>query len=48
MKTNAARLLDQHNISYDLRDYEVDPNDLSAETVAAKSASRRIRFSKRS
>lgn len=36
MKTNAARLLDQHNISYDLRDYEVDPNDLSAETVAAK------------
>jgi Cys-tRNA(Pro)/Cys-tRNA(Cys) deacylase len=36
MKTNAARLLDQHNISYELRDYKVDPNNLSAETVAAK------------
>ena len=36
MKTNAARLLDQHQISYQLRDYNVDPNDLSAETVAAK------------
>jgi Cys-tRNA(Pro)/Cys-tRNA(Cys) deacylase len=36
MKTNAERLLDQHNISYELRDYKVDPNNLSAETVAAK------------
>jgi Cys-tRNA(Pro)/Cys-tRNA(Cys) deacylase len=36
MKTNAARLLDQHNIRYELRDYRVDPNDLSAESVAAK------------
>jgi Cys-tRNA(Pro)/Cys-tRNA(Cys) deacylase len=35
-KTNAVRLLDQLAISYELRDYEVDPNDLSAETVAAK------------
>src|SRR5215475_3715630 len=35
-KTNAARLLDQLNISYELREYEVDPNDLAAETVAAK------------
>lgn len=36
MKTNAARLLDTLGISYELRDYEVDPDDLSAESVAAK------------
>lgn len=36
MKTNAARLLDQLGIRYQLRDYEVDPDDLSAESVAAK------------
>jgi Cys-tRNA(Pro)/Cys-tRNA(Cys) deacylase len=35
-KTNAARLLDQLAIAYELREYEVDPNDLAAETVAAK------------
>ena len=35
-KTNAARILDQLGISYELRDYEVDPDDLAAETVAAK------------
>lgn len=35
-KTNAARLLDQLGIAYELREYEVDPNDLAAETVAAK------------
>jgi len=35
-KTNAARLLDQMGILYGLREYEVDPNDLAAETVAAK------------
>jgi len=35
-KTNAARLLDQLKIQYELREYEVDPDDLSAETVAAK------------
>ena len=35
-KTNAARLLDQLGIPYETRDYEVDPDDLSAETVAAK------------
>ncbi len=35
-KTNAARLLDQLGIHYDLRAYEVDENDLAAETVAAK------------
>lgn len=36
MKTNAARILDSLGIHYELRDYEVDPEDLSAETVAAK------------
>jgi Cys-tRNA(Pro)/Cys-tRNA(Cys) deacylase len=35
-KTNAARLLDQLGISYELREYEVDPEDLAAESVAAK------------
>lgn len=35
-KTNAARLLDQLNITYELREYAVDPDDLAAETVAAK------------
>lgn len=36
MKTNAARLLDSLGIPYELRDYEVDPDDLRAESVAAK------------
>lgn len=36
MKTNAARALDGLGIAYELRSYEVDPEDLSAETVAAK------------
>ena len=36
MKTNAVRLLDDLNIAYELREYDVDPEDLSAETVAAK------------
>ncbi|HWY58008.1 MAG TPA: Cys-tRNA(Pro) deacylase [Terriglobales bacterium] len=35
-KTNAVRLLDQLLISYELREYEVDPENLAAETVAAK------------
>ncbi len=35
-KTNACRILDQLGIKYETRDYEVDPNDLAAETVAAK------------
>lgn len=35
-KTNTARLLDQLGIRYELRSYEVDENDLAAETVAAK------------
>jgi Cys-tRNA(Pro)/Cys-tRNA(Cys) deacylase len=36
MKTNAVRLLDKLGIRYELRDYEVDPDDLDAKTVAAK------------
>ena len=36
MKTNAARLLDEAKIPYELREYEVDPDDLSAESVANK------------
>jgi Cys-tRNA(Pro)/Cys-tRNA(Cys) deacylase len=35
-KTNAARLLDRLGIRYELREYAVDPDDLTAETVAAK------------
>jgi Cys-tRNA(Pro)/Cys-tRNA(Cys) deacylase len=35
-KTNAARLLDQIGVRYELREYEVDPEDLAAEAVAAK------------
>ncbi len=36
MKTNAARLLDSLGIPYELREYEVDPDDLAAESVARK------------
>ena len=36
MKTNAVRILDALNIPYKLRDYEVDPDDLAAESVAEK------------
>ena len=36
VKTNAARVLDKLSLQYELREYEVDPNDLSAETVATK------------
>lgn len=36
MKTNAARVLDRLGVKYELREYEVDPEDLSAETVARK------------
>ena len=35
-KTNAARLLDQLGVPYEVREYEVDPDDLSAESVASK------------
>jgi len=36
MKTNAARLLDALGISYEIHKYEVDPDDLAAESVARK------------
>ncbi len=36
MKTNAARILDSLGVPYELRSYEVDPDDLSAERVAEK------------
>lgn len=35
-KTNAVRLLESLAIPFELREYEVDPEDLSAETVAAR------------
>ena len=36
VKTNAVRVLDGLGINYELREYKVNPEDLSAETVAAK------------
>ena len=36
MKTNAVRLLDSLNVAYEIREYEVDPEDLAAESVARK------------
>jgi Cys-tRNA(Pro)/Cys-tRNA(Cys) deacylase len=36
MKTNGARALDSLYIAYELRTYEVDPDDLSAIAVARK------------
>jgi Cys-tRNA(Pro)/Cys-tRNA(Cys) deacylase len=35
-KTNAIRLLDSHGVPYTLHPYEVDEDDLSAESVARK------------
>lgn len=35
-KTNAARILDNLNISYEIKEYKVDPDDLSAVNAAAK------------
>jgi Cys-tRNA(Pro)/Cys-tRNA(Cys) deacylase len=35
-KTNAARILDAAAVQYDLREYEVDEDDLSAPRVAEK------------
>jgi len=35
-KTNAARILDSLGIAYELRDYTVDPEDLTAISVAKK------------
>ncbi|MGP0065690.1 MAG: Cys-tRNA(Pro) deacylase [Isosphaeraceae bacterium] len=36
MKTNAVRQLDSLGVAYELRAYEVDPDDLAADTVARK------------
>ena len=36
MKTNGARFLESLGIPFELREYEVDPEDLSATTVAKK------------
>jgi Cys-tRNA(Pro)/Cys-tRNA(Cys) deacylase len=36
MKTNAVRILDGLGIAYELLPYEVDPNDLAAESTAVK------------
>jgi Cys-tRNA(Pro)/Cys-tRNA(Cys) deacylase len=35
-KTNACRILDDAGVAYELRSYDVDEDDLSAESVAAK------------
>jgi Cys-tRNA(Pro)/Cys-tRNA(Cys) deacylase len=35
-KTNAARFLDRLHLHYEMREYEVDESDLSAESVAQK------------
>lgn len=37
-KSNAVRLLDERKVPYELREYAVDPGDLSAESVAEKIA----------
>ena len=36
MKTNGARILESLGIAFEVREYEVDPEDLSALTVAKK------------
>ena len=36
MKTIAARILDQQKIAYELREYEVNEDELDAITVARK------------
>ncbi len=36
MKTNGARFLESLGIAFEMREYEVDPDDLSAITVAKK------------
>jgi Cys-tRNA(Pro)/Cys-tRNA(Cys) deacylase len=36
MKTNAVRALDRLGVRYELREYQVDPEALDAETVARK------------
>ena len=36
MKTNAVRLLEELGVAHELRAYDVDPDDLSAQSVADK------------
>lgn len=36
MKTNAVRILEESGVHFELRAYEVDPDNLRAESVAAK------------
>jgi Cys-tRNA(Pro)/Cys-tRNA(Cys) deacylase len=36
LKTNAVRLLEERGVRFELREYDVDPDDLTAETVADK------------
>lgn len=36
MKTNAVRVLEESGVPFELRTYAVDPDDLSAETVATR------------
>ncbi len=36
IKTNACRILDTLGVKYELREYQIDPDDLAAESVAAK------------
>ena len=36
MKTNAVRILEEMGIRFELREYDIDPDDLKAETVADK------------
>jgi Cys-tRNA(Pro)/Cys-tRNA(Cys) deacylase len=36
MKTNAARLLETLRVPHEIREYQVDPDDLTAGSVAAK------------
>jgi Cys-tRNA(Pro)/Cys-tRNA(Cys) deacylase len=36
MKTNAARMLESLGVPFEIREYEVDPEDLSATAVARK------------
>ena len=36
MKTNAVRILEEMGIRFELREYDIDPDDLKAETVANK------------
>ena len=46
-KTNAVRLLERLGVPFELRDYEVDPDDLAAETVARRSGCRPSKSSRR-